>query len=182
MSHWIDPNVEILLDTFLDAARELKLSYAIGGALAMGAHGYRRHTSDVDAYVVYGEHGQWLRALRTRGLIVEPLFRGVQYIAQLSRQSDPAERIDVLVPAGDPEMSAIEVPDSGIIANRPAEIWPVSLLVIAKFRSDRPKDQVDVEEMFDRGLFDPSEVRTVMMHMDEPELADDFVKKFGGKR
>ena len=179
---WISPEVEQLLDLFLAAADEIGRPYAIGGALAMGAHGYRRHTDDVDAFVIHEDRVEWIRALRKQGLIVTPLFSGIHYIAQLPNQEDPEVRIDLLVPADDPDLSAVEVPDSTTIANRAAEVWPIDLLVIAKFRSTRDKDHADVDEMYDRGLFDPESVRSIMIHMDEKALARRFWKKYGGNR
>lgn len=177
---WVSHEVQQLLDLFLAAAATIGRPYAIGGALAMGAHGYRRHTDDVDAYVNYKDRGEWVRALRARGLTVTPLFAGVHYAAFLPEHGDPEVRIDLLVPAEDPDLSAIEVPDSATIADRPVEVWPVDLLVVAKFRSTRPEDRADVGKMFERGLFNPKSVRTIMRRMGETALAERFWKKYGG--
>jgi hypothetical protein len=180
-NHWVSPDVAQLLDLFLAAAAEVDRPYAIGGALAMGVHGYRRHTDDVDAYVVYKDRVEWVRALRDQGLTVTPLFAGVHYVAILPEQKDPEIRIDLLVPAEDPDLSAVEVPDSATIAGRPVEVWPVDLLVIAKFRSTREEDHADVIKMFERGLFDPKSVRSIMRHMGEVSLAQRFRKKYGDR-
>lgn len=179
---WVSPKVEQLLDLFLAAAGEVERPYAIGGALAMGAHGYRRQTDDVDAYVHYRDRVDWIRALRGQGLTVTPLFAGVHYVAFLPEHNDPEIRIDLLVPAEDPDLSAVEVPDSATIADRPAEVWPVDLLVIAKFRSTRIEDNADVAKMFELGLFDPKSVLLIMRHMGEKLLAKKFWKKYGGER
>jgi hypothetical protein len=179
---WIAPKVAQLLDLFLAAAMEVDRPYAIGGALAMGVHGYRRHTDDVDAYVEHKDRIEWVRALRDQGLTVAPLFAGVHYVAYLPEHNDPEIRIDLLVPAEDPDLSAVEVPDSATIAGRPAEVWPLDLLVIAKYRSTRPEDNADVDKMFERGLFDPASVRRIMLHMGEASLAHRFWKKYGGDR
>ncbi len=146
----------------------------------MGAHGYHRHTDDVDAFVEYDVRGKWFRALKEQGLTIAPVFTGVHYIAYLPKHQNPDIRIDVLLPAEDPDVSAIMVPESGTIAERPAEIWPLDLLVIAKFRAKRPKDRADVDEMYERGLFDPVSVRNIMLHMQEESLASSFWKKYGG--
>lgn len=179
---WVSPEVEELLDLFLAAAAAIDRPYAIGGALAMGAHGYRRHTDDVDAYVIYSDRGEWIRALRAQGLTVTPLFAGVHYVAYLPQHGDPGIRIDLLVPADDPDLSAIEVPDSMTIADRPVEVWPANLLVIAKFRSTRDEDRADVDKMFERGLFDARDVCSIMRHMGEVALARLFWKKYGADR
>ena len=73
---WVSAEVEQLLDLFLAAATEINRPYAIGGALVMGVHGYRRHTDDVDAYVNHVDRVEWVRALRKQGLTVTPLFSG----------------------------------------------------------------------------------------------------------
>jgi hypothetical protein len=179
---WVSPKVEQLLDLFLAAAGEIDRQYAIGGALAMGAHGYRRHTDDVDAYVHYKDRVDWIQALRGQGLTVTPLFAGVHYVAFLPEHNDPEIRIDLLVPAEDPDLSAVEVPDSSTISDRPVEVWPIDLLVIAKFRSTRIEDNADVAKMFELGLFKPDSVRRIMLHMGEKTLANRFWKKYGGGR
>jgi len=179
---WIAPKVAQLLDLFLAAAKEVDRPYAIGGALAMGVHGYRRNTDDVDAYVEYKDRIEWVRALRDQGLTVAPLFTGVHYVAYLPKHNDPEIRIDLLVPAEDPDLSAVEVPDSATIAGRHVEVWPVDLLVIAKYRSTRPEDNADVGKMFERGLFDSAAVRRIMIHMGETSLAQRFCKQYGGGR
>ena len=63
---WVSHEVQQLLDLFLAAAATVGRPYAIGGALAMGAHGYRRHTDDVDAYVNYKDRGEWVRGFPAR--------------------------------------------------------------------------------------------------------------------
>ncbi len=178
----LSPEVEQLLDLFLAAAEAVGRPYAIGGAVAMGAHGYWRNTDDVDAFVAYEDRVDWVRALRAQGLTVTPLFAGVHYVALLPEHNDPEKRIDLLVPAEDPDLSAVEVPDSMAIEGRQAEVWPIDLLVIAKFRSTRIEDRADVEKMFERGLFDPESVRSIMLHMGETSLAGRFWKKYGGER
>ena len=181
-SDWVSLEVVKLLDLFLAAAVVTGRPYAIGGALAMGVHGYRRHTNDVDAYVTFEDRGEWIRALRTQGLMVTPLFSGVHYVATLPEQSNPEIRIDLLVPADDPDLSAIHMSSSAMIADRRVEVWPIDPLVIAKFRSTRDEDRADVDKMFERGLFDPKSVRLFISRMSEPELAQDFWKKYGDDR
>jgi len=179
-AQWLAPSVETLLDIFLTAATDIDRPYAIGGALAMGAHGFRRHTADVDAFVLLEDRGAWFRALKERGLTIKPLFSGVHYEA--THHYYPETAIDLMMPAEDPDLSAVEAPDEGVVAGREVAIWPISLLVIAKFRSTRDKDRADVTELWERGLFDPAHVRRIMLYMDEKALAARFWKKYGGAR
>lgn len=133
---WLDPRARDLLDLFLDAAQQVAKPYAIGGAVAMASHGFIRQTRDVDAYVDYEDRAVWLRALRERGLSVEPLVTGIHYIAYLPEHGDPELRIDVMVPADDPDVSAVAVPDKVTLAGRTLEVFPIDLLVIAKYQSE----------------------------------------------
>jgi hypothetical protein len=174
---WVSAEVEQLLDLFLAAATEINRPYAIGGALVMGVHGYRRHTDDVDAYVNHVDRVEWVRALRKQGLTVTPLFSGVHYIALLPEHNDPEIRIDLMVPAEDPDLSAIEVPDSATIADRAVEVWPLDLLVIAKFRSTRSGDRSDVDRMFELGIFNPKSVRSIMLRINETSSGETILEK-----
>lgn len=170
---------EVLLNRFLSVASRIKKPYAIGGALAMAAYGYSRETKDVDAFVDYDDRVTWIRALRDSGLEVRQVFHGVHYVATLPRERDPDARIDLLVPSDEPEVSAVLAPDEATILGRDAvSIFPLNLLVIAKFQSERDKDHGDVDEMYERGLFNPEEVRRIIEHFDL-ELAERFHKEYG---
>lgn len=131
--------------------------YAIGGALAMSAHGYVRQTSRVDAFALLDDKLAWLRAARSVGLTVDEIFRDVHYIAFFTKHQDPRIRIDLLFPAAEPELSAIEFPATVSIGGVTAEAFPMDLLVMAKFQSDREGDARDFERMFHLGLFDPAQ-------------------------
>jgi hypothetical protein len=177
-SPWpFDPRVRDLLETFLRAAQETGRPYAIGGALAMAAHGYARQTNDVDAFLADGDIAAWSRALRAEGLRVEPVVGGIHYVASSPEHGDV--RIDLLVPADDPEWSAVQAPETGDIAGVRAEVFPVSLLVAAKFQSTREEDHADVKAMYERGLFDPRAVVNVFRAMKDGELADEFARLYG---
>ena len=109
---------------------------------------------------------------------MSPFFAGVHYIAQLPRETDPEVRIDLLVPSDEPETSAVQAPEEGIVLGRPdVSIFPLDLLVIAKFQSNREKDRADVDEMYERGLFDPVKVQRIIKHFD-PRLAFRFSRKY----
>ncbi len=179
---WLAPETDLMLRTVLEVAADTGLPYAIGGALAMGAHGYRRHTDDVDTFVMYDDRVEWIRAFRARGLVVVTRFAGVQYKVTLPGAKEDEACIDLLVPAEDPDLSAVEAPEEGKIGGYPAEIWPLDLLVIAKFRSARDKDRGDFKELYERGMFDPQRIRTIMLHMGDKLLAQRFWLKYGARR
>jgi hypothetical protein len=163
----IDPRVRELLRAFLAMAKEVKKPYAIGGALAMRAHGYARQTSDVDVFLRDRDRLAWLRAARTQGLTVDRVFSGHHYMAFFVKHRDPRVRIDLLFPAAEPAVTAIrkseeKTIDRGIVAR----VFGVELLTIEKFTSDRPEDQRDVEAMFDLGLVEPETVRFLLRSVD----------------
>jgi hypothetical protein len=88
-------------------------------------------------------------------------------------------RIDLLFPSDDPEWSAVQFPETGIIAGLNVEVFPVALLVASKFQSDREEDHADVKVMYERGLFDPAAVAEIFRNMDSDDLAEEFLVKYG---
>lgn len=174
-----DRRVRDLLVRFLGAARQTGKPYAIGGALAMSAHGYTRQTTDVDAFVLYADRGLWGNALRAQGLSFSPVFPGVHYTAGNPAHASLDIRIDLVVPADDPELSAVECPEKGEIGGIHADVFPMSLLVIAKSLSERDVDHADVDAMYERGLFDPREVARVMRRVDS-RAAKLFLRRYAG--
>jgi hypothetical protein len=170
--------VKELLEKFLRAAKEVDRPYAIGGALAMAAYGYTRQTSDVDAFLAEGDISAWARALRAQGLRVDRVVSGIHYVATVP--DHPADvRIDLLLPSDDPEWSAVQAPQTANIGGVRAEVFPVALLVAAKFQSDREQDRADVAAMHEHGLFDPRQVLKVLRAMNDDELADEFRERYG---
>jgi hypothetical protein len=146
-----------------------KKPYAIGGALAMSAHGYVRQTTDVDAFVLLEDRLEWLRAARAVGLTVDEVFSKVHYIAFLPKHRDPRVRIDLLFPAGEPELTAVEYPVPARIGGILADVFSIDLLAMAKFQSDRPEDARDFDRMFNLGMLDPVQLRRIIASIDRDE-------------
>jgi hypothetical protein len=142
-------------------------NYAIGGALAMGAHGYQRHTNDLDAFLLAENKLAWLQAAQKVGLIVDPVFRGIHYIAFFQKHGDPRIRIDLLFPSEEIEVEAVRHPVVRPIGNIRAKVFPIELLAADKFLSDRPEDQHDFEAMLSRGLFEPLTVAAMLAPVDK---------------
>jgi len=168
-----DPRVRELLLAFLKMASITRRSYAVGGALAMSAHGYVRQTSDVDAFLLDEHRLEWLRAARSVGLIVDEVFSKVHYMAFFPRHGDPRIRIDMLFPADEPELSAVEYPVRASIGGIATNVFPLALLAIDKFASDRPEDHRDFERMLHLGMFDPADLRVIIASFD-PDMAKRF--------
>jgi hypothetical protein len=169
----MDPRVLELIRRAASALDPLDVPYAVGGAVAMAAHGYARYTSDLDIFALDEGKSSILRALRKEGFIVEPLMPPMHYIAFLREHGDPTVRVDILFPADEPALSAIEYPVTTHIAGTDVKVFPVDMLVAAKFYSDRPQDLHDIAAMLERGIFEPEEVHRLIGSID-PEGAADF--------
>lgn len=166
-------SLRTLLRAALEAARAADVPYAIGGALAMHAHGFERSTKDVDIFVAQENAFALLRALRVLGLKVIPISEPNNYAAYLPNTTDPEERIDVIVPEGEPGLSAIEWSETKELFGSAAQVFPLDLLVFAKGCALRPKDEFDLASLMARGMFDPRQVSELIRSID-PEGADEF--------
>lgn len=169
----MDPRTYELLKLTAKALEPLAKPYSIGGAVAMGAHGVRRYTTDVDVFALDADRNRILHALRSAGLEISAVFEPFHYFAYLPRHADPEIRVDVLFPAGEPELSAVEYPVRAKIGSVEVNVFPRNLLVATKFYSDRLKDELDIAMMYTSGVFDPEAVRAIIASFD-PEGAVDF--------
>lgn len=169
----MDPKLEELVNTVFTTIEPLGVPYAIGGALAMSAHGYRRYTSDVDLFIHDEARGKVLRAFRQAGLQVSEIGPG-HFIALNPQHRDFDIRIDILIPADEPGLSAVEYPERRALVpgGAPINVMSGSLLAMMKFYSDRQKDLDDLRAMARHGIFDPSHVRALVATIDPEGLAE----------
>jgi hypothetical protein len=183
----IDPRTEELLEIVRKRVDPEQVDYVLGGALAMAAHGYARHTSVVDLFIVEKDRHKVFRLLRDAGLQISAVMSPFHYMAVLPEHDDLDVRIDLLFPTTEPEMSAIDLPDRKSITQdtSPLNIFSVDLLAIAKFYSDRDEDEADLRAMYNRGIFDTQAVsRLIRREIDEDD-ADDWdrlIERFGRRR
>lgn len=158
--------------------KRLDVDYAVGGAVAMAAHGYVRETTDLDVFFKSEDQNEVLRAMRKRHKVVAIADPFHFCIFPNLRNLD--ERIDLLFTSIDLERDAVEFPDNAEIRvgrrKLKIEVFPLSVLVSAKLASDRPKDHSDVERMFEMGLFDPRAVRKVLEQNDEEDALQRLVR------
>ena len=169
----LDPRVIDLMRRLMLALEPAKIEYAIGGAVAMYAHGYRRHTSDVDAFIADSVRIKAIRLVREQGLEIMPVFPPHHYAAYDPKHGDPEIRIDLMFPADEPELSAIDFPDRKTIGGMKRNVFPSALLVIAKFYANRAKDKFDIAAMLEVGAFDADEVVRILSGYD-PDLVPEF--------
>jgi hypothetical protein len=127
------------LRQILDALERARARYAIVGAVAMGAHGVRRFTEDIDV-IVEGEAlervlAQSRRAFREVGR--EPQ-QGRPYQVKLRpRRARGAGAVDVdlLVPVDAAEAWALANAVRARVAGRRADIASVEALIVLKLRA-----------------------------------------------
>ena len=167
-----DPRLEELLVRFLRMVRKVRKPYAIGGALAMAAHGYQRQTTDLDAFLLEKDRWAWIRAAQATGLTVDPVFRGHHYMAFLPEHGDPRIRIDLMFPAESLEVQAIRKPAAGEIGGVRAKVVKLEMIAAMKFLSDRPDDRHDFLAMLERGIFEPGTVRFLIAHAEPGSLRE----------
>ena len=168
----MDARVVDLLRRATESLDTLNVPYGIGGAFAMRAHGYSRETTDVTVFALDESRGPIIRALRGHGLTVAPVLQPFHYVAYDPAYGDPEIRIDVLFPAGEPELSGVEYAERKMIEGVNTQVFPVNLLVASKFYSDRDEDHHDIGAMLHRGIFDPSEVERLIASIDAEGAAD----------
>lgn len=150
--------------------KKLKVDYAVGGAVAMAAHGYVRDTTDLDVFFKSEDANKVLSAFRKKfrvGTFMEPYHYAIQPDLR-----EPDVRVDLLFTSDDLERDAVEFPDRAqIVSNKKklsVDVFPLDVLVAAKLVSDRTKDHADVLLLYQRGLFEPKKVRLILEQNEEP--------------
>lgn len=155
-------------------ARELDAldaDWAIGGAVAMGVHGYDRATADVDVFVGDDARADLQAALAARGIELVPTMAPMHYSIIPDRKK-PDERVDVLFPALGVEslaiMAATRERVAGVAKGR-LPVWPLAHLAAHKLVTDpavdpsrAAKDGADLRELWARGLIETEKVRTLL--------------------
>jgi hypothetical protein len=126
------------------------IPYAIAGAMAMNAHGYRRVTTDVDVLLTRDGLAEFKR--RHLGLGWVERFAGSKGM----RDTETGVKIDVLIAGdypGDGKPKPVRFPDPSVaMKGEHFRVLPVRALVELKLASgmtnpDRLKDLADVQEL-----------------------------------
>lgn len=175
MTTWpYNPKLRGLVVKFLRMARLTKRPYAVAGALSLGAHGYPRHTDDLDVFLLPEDREVWMRAARTVGLSVSEVYDGLLTIVFDVKVGDPRIRIDM-------HFRDEKIDRVGILKSRPALVGgiqikvlsPENLAITKLIISTRPKDYVDAGSMLKLGLFRP-DVAEAMLKKVDPRAARKF--------
>lgn len=144
-------NVHLALERLVDRLTELKIPYAIVGALALNAYGYQRTTSDVDVLLRREGLESFKKVYLGRGYVEKfPGSRGL-------RDATQGVKIDVLLTGefpGDGEKKPIAFPDpaSEAVRGERFALLPLPTLLELKLASGmtaphRLRDLADVIEL-----------------------------------
>lgn len=146
----------------------LDADWAIGGAVAMAAHGFERATMDIDLFIGDDVREEFLARLEQRGLDAEPLFEPSHYSLVPDRAVEDV-RVDLLFPASAPETLAIMAARRENVAGKELPVWPLEHIAAAKFMTDphidpvrARKDAADLEELRVRGMLDVARIERVL--------------------
>ncbi len=167
-----------MLQLITRVAQKARVKMAIGGGIAIQTYGYKRETSDVDAFFHYKDRLKVLRALQqmAKDYVIEELDQS-HWVA-IPIGSPPDERIDLLFASGDPEESSIELAEKRSYNGVVAPVFPIDLLIISKFLAEREdaKDWLDIYTLYKRGAFDPKQIVKRLTQMDQKEDAKRFLE------
>ena len=165
-----------LVSAVAHAARVARARIAIGGGVAVRAHGHRRETTDVDAFLRERDRRGVFEALREQGFEVAAVMPPFHYIAQ--RRGDPPDvRIDLLFPRGEPELDAIRkarpMRAEGFLVRVVPIEHLIAMKVIATATRGEAQDRADVQRLYGLGKFAPAKVRAFMA-----KLPEDYTTEF----
>jgi hypothetical protein len=176
-----DKRTRDTLRRFLAAMELHKIPFAVGGGIALNAHGVRRETTDVDAFLRDKDRARVRKAMLGAGFRIGRIHPPFHYIAMLPSVRDPDIRVDLMYPATEPELSAIANPVELEVWGECVPVFPVELLVIAKLQAvaDAPgratQDSADIEALYNNGAFEPATVQ-YLLDSHAPELIPVFRK------
>ena len=168
-----------MLQFVLDASARAGVPTAIGGGLAVAAHGYRRDTSDVDAFFHDKDRSKVMSVVRKsvgpRDFVEE---LDPSHFIVIPEGNSPDERIDLMFAVEDPEASAIEMSVEKTCLGITTPVFRANLLVAAKFLAGRedPKDALDISSLLRRGAYEVEDVQRLLVHMGFEEAAREFPK------
>lgn len=178
-SPYVSPRVAELLAKLKKITMEARSPHAVGGALAMATHGYRRHTDDIDVFVRPEDLRKWKAAARKHGLILfDPSGNDAQIVAYMPKHIDaenpraiPDEHIDFLPATDDAEREALEHAAPGDVGGKKFNVVTADFLAMIKVLSDRDwKDHPDFFAMLDKDIVFVETIRFMVSKFGAAEL------------
>lgn len=156
------------------------MSCAIGGGVALESYGFRRSMEDVDIFLSRDDPTSALEAIALAGFGVEPILAPARYTAferKRGRTVDPSIRLNLQIALDDPEHAAILAPESHRVGGTVAKVFPLVLLIAAKWYTNRPEDDLDFEALLGRGLLPIPAVLAYFRSIDDPDSATQFERR-----
>jgi hypothetical protein len=150
------------------------IPYAIAGAMAMNAHGYRRVTTDIDVLLTRAGLERFKQEHLGRGWVER--FAGSKGM----RDAELGVKIDVLIAGdypGDGKPKPVRFPDPSVaVRGERFSVLPLATLVELKLASgmtnpDRLKDLADVQELIRHAKI-PKELAAEL----DPMVRDRFIE------
>jgi len=134
-----------------------------------------RETSDVGVFIRDEDRQKYFAAIRDQGFEISAVMPPSHYIA-MRRGDPPSVRIDLLLPAGDPELDAINKavvmkPDDVRVRVIPVEHL-IATKVIAHCTRAEAQDLSDIQRLYNLGAFSAVKVRHLMECLPEDYVAD----------
>ena len=178
-----------LLKRFLRAMAKHKIPFAVGGGVAVNAHGFRRETTDIDAFLHDEDRARVRTALLEAGFRIGRIYPPFHYIAVLPGIDDPDIRIDLLYPAAEPDLSAIDHPTLLEVWGECVPVFAIEFLIASKLQAiaDQParasQDRADIATLYSIGAFVPGTVKYLLSSFAselEP-LLDEIIKQPKGQ-
>ena len=165
---------EDLLRYVLEVSRLAGSAVSIGGGIAVNVHGYRRDTSDVDAFFHRSDRQKILRTIQctdASSIVLEEL--DPSHWILVPEGNSPDERIDLMFASGDPEESAIEMAVTKSYHGISIPVFPVELLVACKYLAGRedPKDALDIYALWRRGTYDIESIKKLLQQLQNFQFA-----------
>lgn len=181
-----------IVDLCADELDGMDAEWAIGGAHAMGVHGYSRATKDVDLFIADEARLPLLRRLEAEGYRVHDVFAPSHHSVSPPRSRDPDVRVDLLFPALGIESLGIMAAKRHRVGSRSLPVLRLEHVVALKlqvdpaFERDRyEKDMQDLRALRERGLIDVKRVRAVLADVGDTEAnarLGRLMRGAGGKR
>ena len=158
----MDPKLKVVIRRAVQALRASKARYAIGGAIALRAHGIIRETRDLDVFLGDESVHAIFESFRRRGFVIEPVHEPIHYWAFLPkyRRHLPYLVVDLLVSESEPESSALRSPARKRVEAWIVPVFPATELAAAKFLD--PKGRDDVGRLLSAGLTSPRKVHAAL--------------------
>lgn len=121
-----------------------------------------------------------LGAVGAAGFEIEPMNgidRVAVYETKRAAKAEPSVRLNLILPAQDPEYAATVAPETRTVGGKMVKVFPLVLLLAAKWYANRPEDDLDFGALLNRGLMSTRAVVDDLRATDDPDGAVEFEER-----